>query len=306
MSQTADIPTWVAVDWGTSHVRLWLMASDGAVLRRLDSDQGMGHLSPDQFEPAVLELLTPHLGDTALTVICCGMAGSRQGWAEAPYAATPCPPPSLENATQVKTNDRRLNVSILPGIKQVAPADVMRGEETQIAGVIAKRPGFDGVVCLPGTHTKWARVRDGMVQSFGTFMTGEMFALLSESSVLRHTVGTTGWDPQAFGQAVEQAVKDPNTLSASLFSLRAQALLAELPPPVARARLSGLLIGTELSAAQNYWHSGDVVVVGENALANAYAEALKLQNITPALFNAEQMTLSGLTAAYDKIKDQIS
>lgn len=272
-------------------------------MRRIDSDQGMGQLNPDQFEPVLLDLLGPILTETPLVVICCGMAGSRQGWAEAPYAATPCAPPGMKTATHVQTRDPRLKVCILPGIKQVSPADVMRGEETQIAGVIADRAGFDGVVCLPGTHTKWAHVSDGQVLSFSTFMTGEMFALLSGHSVLRHTVGRDGWHAEAFGEAVQHAVQHPDALTADLFSLRAQALLEGAAPEVARARLSGLLIGTELAAARRYWQSGEVAIVGENTLANAYASALKLQHKTPVLLNAELLTLSGLRAAYNHVKE---
>ncbi|MEO0743952.1 MAG: 2-dehydro-3-deoxygalactonokinase, partial [Pseudomonadota bacterium] len=152
---------WIAVDWGTSHLRAWLMARDGAVLDRRSSDDGMGGLARDGFAPALHALV----GDALpAPVLACGMVGSRQGWAEAPYAAVPCAPPTIHAAVTVPGAD----VRILPGVKQDSPADVMRGEETQIAGFLARTPGFDGVICLPGTHTKWAHISAGEIVSFRT------------------------------------------------------------------------------------------------------------------------------------------
>lgn len=290
-------PDWIAVDWGTSHLRIWLMQSAQAV-RRIDSEKGMGQLSKAEFEPVLLDLLADHLpADGVLDVLCCGMVGSRQGWAEARYANVPCTPPGLEIATLAPTQDPRLRVHILPGVKQDKPADVMRGEETQIAGALAVRPGFDGVICLPGTHCKWAHISAGEIVSFRTFMTGEMFALLSGQSVLRHSIAASGWDAASFDAAVDHALSRPAALAGDLFSLRAEALLQDLPSETARARLSGLLIGAELAAAKPYWLGQNVMVLGEDALAQAYVTALAAQGVPAELINAESMTLRGLTAA---------
>ena len=172
---------WIAVDWGTSRLRAWAMR-DGVPVADAASDKGMGVLDRTGFEAALRELIEPWLGSDVMMVVACGMVGSRQGWAEAAYAAVPCAP-SSGRATRANTRDPRLSVHILPGLKQNDPADVMRGEETQIAGHLARAPGFDGVICLPGTHTKWAQISAGEVVSFRTFMTGEMFALLSLSLI---------------------------------------------------------------------------------------------------------------------------
>ncbi|APX12035.1 2-dehydro-3-deoxygalactonokinase [Tateyamaria omphalii] len=286
---------WIAVDWGTSHVRAWLMRADGTVLDRRSSAQGMGSLDRAGFEPALRALV----GDALpAPVLACGMVGSRQGWAEAPYAAVPCAPPSAAEAVRVTGTD--LDVRILPGVKQVKPADVMRGEETQIAGFLAMSPGFDGVICLPGTHTKWAHVSAGEIVSFRTAMTGEMFALLSEQSVLRHSVGD-GWDADSFAAGVDQSLSRPEGLAAALFSLRAEGLLDGLPGDAARARLSGLLVGAELAAMRPYWLGQQVALIGAEALSSAYAEALKTQGVPSQMADAEEMTLAGLTAAYTQI-----
>ncbi|MEM6339529.1 MAG: 2-dehydro-3-deoxygalactonokinase, partial [Pseudomonadota bacterium] len=125
---------WIAVDWGTSHLRAWIMGAEDAVLSQHASDDGMGTLTPDGFAPALKRLV----GDLDLPVIACGMAGSRQGWAEAPYVAVPCKPPGLDQATRVG------KVHILPGMRQDQPPEVMRGEETQIAGFLSRDKDFDG------------------------------------------------------------------------------------------------------------------------------------------------------------------
>lgn len=285
--------TWIAVDWGTSQLRAWLMRGDGNILERRQSDAGMGTLARDGFEPALRALV----GDALpAPVLACGMVGSRQGWVEAPYSTTPCAPPGAAEAVAVPG----MNVRILPGVKQDRPADVMRGEETQIAGYLATHPGFDGVICLPGTHTKWVHISAGEIVSFRTAMTGEMFALLSRHSVLRHSVGT-GWDADSFAAGVDQAISRPEALAASLFSLRAEGLLDGLTPDAARARLSGLLIGAELAAMRPYWLGRDVSLIGAESLSRAYADALALQSVPCQSTGVENMTLAGLTAAWTQI-----
>lgn len=149
MSHVTCKPDWLAVDWGTTRLRVWLMRDDGSVIERRDSDKGMGRLEKDDFAPALTELVADALpARGTLPTIMCGMVGSRQGWAEAPYATAPCEAPGLEDATCFQSG--ALNVFILPGVKQTAPADVMRGEETQISGLVANEPAFDGALCLPG------------------------------------------------------------------------------------------------------------------------------------------------------------
>ncbi|MEL6617622.1 MAG: 2-dehydro-3-deoxygalactonokinase [Pseudomonadota bacterium] len=289
---------WIAVDWGTSHLRAWLMDARGQVMERRQSDDGMGGLDRAGFEPALRALVGDALD---APVLACGMVGSRQGWAEAPYATVPCAPPGAAEAVRVAGID--LDVRILPGVKQLKPADVMRGEETQIAGFMATHPEFDGVIALPGTHTKWVHVSAGEIVSFRTAMTGEMFGLFSKHSVLRHSMGA-GWDDDAFADGVDQAMSRPEGLAAALFSLRAESLLNDLPGNQARARLSGLLIGAELAAMRPYWLGQAVALVGADALVTAYATALQAQAVPVQKAAAEAMTLAGLTAAYTQLQGE--
>ncbi|MEL6424065.1 MAG: 2-dehydro-3-deoxygalactonokinase [Pseudomonadota bacterium] len=293
-------PTWIAVDWGTSNLRVWAMGREGPLAAR-DSDAGMSSLVRDAFEDALLSLIGDWLGDAPMTVIACGMVGSREGWVEARYATAPALPQG--EPVRAPVRDARLSVHVLPGVKQDSPADVMRGEETQIAGLIATNPRFDGVVCLPGTHTKWVRVSAGEICHFRTLMTGELFALLSGQSVLRHSLRSPGWEAKAFDTAVEDTLTRPDALAAELFGIRARGLVEGMDPPAARARLSGLLVGAELAATRPYWLGQDVALIGAAELSHTYAAALHLVGLSPALHDATEMTLAGLTAAHTKLKE---
>ena len=285
---------WIAVDWGTSHLRLWGMSGDQPLWQAQSAD-GMGGLDRASFEPALLRALGTRLqGPTP--VIACGMVGARQGWAEAGYAAVPCVPLAA-GLTQAQTDDPRLTVHSAGGVKQNSPADVMRGEETQIAGFLALNPGFDGIVCLPGSHSKWAEISAGEIVSFRTFMTGEMFAALCRHTVLRHSLDGEGWDAPSFAEAVSETLSRPERMASALFGIRAEALLNDLGPAQARARLSGLLIGAELAAARPYWLGRDVAVIGSEAVAAPYVTALGLQGLSAIQTDNDAMVLKGLARA---------
>lgn len=293
-------PDWIAVDWGTSNLRVWAMTNDGTELAGVGSDKGMGKLTPDAFEPALLDLVGSWIhGPTP--VVACGMVGSRQGWVEAPYAATPCPA-LPEGLVRAKTLNPDLQVHIIPGIKQVQPADVMRGEETQIAGYLSLNANWDGVICLPGTHTKWVHVSAQEVVSFQTFMTGELFATIASQTVLRHSVASAGWDDAEFAKGLHDAYARPERIATQLFALRAEGLLHGLSGIAARARLSGLLIGTELAAAKPYWLGQKVAVIGPGGLSKIYIDALATQGAPATQVKGDAITLAGLTAAYRRLK----
>lgn len=290
-------PHWIAVDWGTTHCRAWAMADDDTVLDDRRSDQGMGRLAPDGFEPALIALTEGWLRTGVVTpVIACGMVGARQGWVEAPYAAVPCGPLSAP-MTRAETRDPRLSVRVIAGLKQMQPPDVMRGEETQIAGFLSLNPRFDGVLCMPGTHTKWVRVSAGEIVSFQTAMTGEVFATLCQHTVLRHSTGGDGWDDEAFLAALTDSMAKPEALAARLFTLRAQGLLHGLSPDAAQARLSGLLIGAELASTRPYWLGQNVAMIGAPGLSARYETALNVQGIDPVHTDGDGMTRAGLIAA---------
>ena len=293
------VPRWIAVDWGTTNLRAWLLDGRDRVRHEAASGRGMSTLRPEEFEDALLALVGPWLdaGAAPVPVVACGMVGARSGWIEAPYARVPCPPSGVDAAVVASTRDPRLRVRVLAGLSQAAPPDVMRGEETQLAGLIAREPDLDGTVCLPGTHTKWARVAGGRVRAFRTCMSGELFALLGTASVLRHSVAPDGWNAEAYAAALPRALEDPGALPASLFALRADALLADADPIRARARLSALLIGAELAAMRSWWEGAEVVLVGAAAPTDRYRVALEAGGGTSRALDADTLTLAGLAAA---------
>jgi 2-dehydro-3-deoxygalactonokinase len=295
--------TWIAADWGTTNLRIWALDSNGHTIVHRSSDKGMGKLDRQEFESALIELIDDLLiPDDTTPVIVCGMAGSRQGWAEAPYKTVPCVPPSLMEATQVHADDQRLVVRILPGIKQIDPADVMRGEETQIAGFLSENPDYSGTLCLPGTHTKWVALENGRIERFNTCMTGETFALLSKQSVLRHGLSARDLDADAFKDAVSAIFASPQKLSADLFGIRAAGLVGGLSPEAARGRLSGLLIGSEIAAVKDDFDLAKVALLGSDAIAKAYQTGLECLGYSATLLDAESITLRGLELAYSSSK----
>ena len=299
---------WIAVDWGTSNLRIWGLNADSQVVAERSSDQGMAKLDRSGFEPALVALTNEWLRENRQTpVVCCGMVGARQGWIEVPYRQVPCAPIRFDTVGRPDTRDPRLRVFILSGIKQTDPTpDVMRGEETQIAGILSEDPQFEGVLCLPGTHTKWVRIHAGDIVRFRTFMTGELFDLLSSRSVLRHSLDGEGSDRAEFAASIEAMDAEAAQLASRLFSIRAQSLVSELSPATARARLSGLLIGAELAAAKDDWFDQTITIVGNGPQAELYAEGLRVLGRAPRIVDAPHVTLIGLKSAYLRIAKELS
>ena len=291
---------WVAVDWGSSNMRYWVMSSN-KVLKSQRMPLGMVNLDRSSYENILVKELDGFLNPLRRTLILiCGMAGARQGWKEAPYKSVPCQPPEFDEAINVECQDSRIDVKILPGLKQSRPADIMRGEETQIKGILEKYNEFDGVVCLPGTHTKWVRITAGEIVSFQSFMTGELFSLLSERSVLKYSVSQEGWDKKIFKNSLEEIISNNKNFSSKLFSLRAGSILDNLSGLDARSRLSGYLIGLELSGSRPYWLGETVFILGEDSISLAYEIGLKSQGV--AIIRevlSDEASLAGLKGVFN-------
>ena len=296
-------PSFVAVDWGTTDFRLWVMDDGGQILNNTQGPFGMLRLKPDDFGRVLEESLNTLGVDEDVPVVICGMAGAAQGWCEAPYLTAPTQLETLGRQAVVVPKSRRC-IRILPGVKQMNPANVMRGEETQIAGLLHQIPDFGGTVCLPGTHTKWVRIADRAITSFETCMTGEQFGFFSKSSVLSHSMTLDGWSDSAFSEAVGTATHDPAAIARRLFAIRAEMLTAEQTSAEARATLSGLLIGQELMAVQHYWQGQPVTLIGTPTLCEIYLKALEVVDVVGRSLDVTSMTLVGLTAAHQQYMSQ--
>jgi 2-dehydro-3-deoxygalactonokinase len=299
-------PAYAAVDWGTSSFRLWLMDAEDTVLAERRSGEGMTSAAQTGFPEVLAAHLSALEAPSDLPVIICGMAGARQGWVEAGYVDAPAPLPAvLTGAVRVGGVDR--DVRILPGLaqrKSDAP-DVMRGEETQLLGALQSAAESPQIVCMPGTHSKWVMVTDDLVTGFSTFMTGELFDLLSKHSVLSHSVAGAGSfdaDCPAFLSAVEAAYRAPQRVSNILFTVRSGTLLQDLSPTDAAARLSGTLIGLEIAGALGSAAERAVIrLVASGKLRSLYESALSVLSLSFQAIDADEAVRRGLSAAAHKI-----
>lgn len=284
--------SWIAADWGTSRLRLFAAAADGRLLETRESDEGMAVLAPRDFEPTLLELSDDWLCDAPMPVIACGMVGARQAWVEVPYRTVPLLLADLK-PVDIRANAPRLAVSIVPGLAQNDPPDVMRGEETQLVGLTTLMPDFSGVVCLPGTHTKWCWVSEGRLQRFTTRMSGELYGLLTEHGVLRHAVDD-GWREACFEDAVIEAAASKGDLLKSLFSVRAKSLLQYTLPGEAAARLSGLVVGAEIAAMRAEIGDLPLMLVGGSGHTARYHAAMACLGLPAETIDGSHAVRTGL------------
>lgn len=300
-----EIVDWVAVDWGTSNLRAWGIGPDGEVAFEKSSPKGMGKLTREEFPGALAELLdgvAPASAGGTLDVLICGMAGARQGWLEAPYLEAPTDLRGLlDGAVRPVMPGGRIAPAILPGVCQKAGADnVMRGEETQLLGLAALMPGFSGVVCMPGTHSKWAQLAGTRIERFSTAMTGELFEVLRTHSVLRHSLNGDLDGPgraEGFAAGATAGLDHPEQLLGTLFQVRAGSLLSGRQPDWCAGYLSGLLIGTEIGSNRHLIGSQAVPLIGSPTLCALYAQVLAMIGARGDAMDATQIVLAGLKAA---------
>jgi 2-dehydro-3-deoxygalactonokinase len=300
---TAPIPesAYVAVDWGTSSFRLWLIGKDGSVLAERRSGEGMTTAARTGFADVLASHLSALAAPAGLPVLICGMAGAKQGWIEAGYLDTPAALAAIP-AAAVRIPGLDADIRILPGLAQrdAAAPDVMRGEETQLLGAASELGSGDHLVCMPGTHSKWVRLSGGKVEGFSTFMTGELFEAIAKNTILSHAVADAGaisGDNPAFRAAVARMVTNPALATSQLFSVRAGSLIAGLSPEDAKGRLSGTLIGLEIAGALSLVAAGTpVALVVSGGLGALYKEALAAAGITPSIIDADTAVRNGLAA----------
>lgn len=263
----------IGVDWGTTNLRVMRIAEGGAVLQERSDRRGAGGLAPDAFPAVLTEIADDWIGLAPLLV--CGMAGARGRWREMAYRT--CPTRLNDLAEGLERPEGALEAWIVPGVAVTdadgAPADVMRGEETQVLGLMG--PGDNATVIAPGTHSKWIRVTDGAITGLRTFVTGELFQALRRAGVLVPSGGETSTDDGAFRRGVERALADPAP-TAALFSVRVDVLAGRLDPKNAADYLSGLLIGCELAAQTSERKRLRSVLVGAQDLVRRYDIALGL------------------------------
>ena len=278
----------IAVDWGTSNLRAWRL--DGAagvvghaaagVVGHAASAQGITRVAPGGFAATLRETVGAWLDDGERQVLLCGMVGSRQGWVEAPYLPCPATPAAIA-AALVDVPFDGAEVKLIPGLSgrdADGTPEVMRGEETKLVGLMAALGGT-GLVCMPGSHTKWARLQDGRIAGFATYFTGEAFAALRDGTILGRMMRHDGAvDAEGFRRGVARSGESGHLLH-HLFGVRTLGLFDQLGEAQAAGFLSGLLIGHEVRAAiaDAGADAGQTAVhlVGDATLVGLYATALE-------------------------------
>ncbi len=284
------MPQLIAVDWGTSSLRGALLDDAGRVLEEKSAPLGILNVPNGDFAGVFASQFSVWMKPAGNLCLISGMAGSRQGWVEAPYVA--CPDELARHLHWIE----RGRIAIVPGLKdeQGDVPDVMRGEEVQIFGAMRLAGLADGLFVLPGTHSKWATVRDGRITGFRTYMTGEFYGLLSQHSILARTLEADApLDEAVFLRGLTRAGNGKGLLH-NAFGVRALALFGRLSPTQSASYLSGLLIGQELRG-QKLQEGSEVIAIGAPALTARYALALGQRGASVRTFGAEA-TWAGLRA----------
>ncbi|MDO7084799.1 2-dehydro-3-deoxygalactonokinase [Pseudocolwellia sp. AS88] len=304
----------VAVDWGTSHLRAFLCkVNDDKTLTLTDNAKSLGvNKVVNSFEKTLFDCIAPWVNKYGkIPVFMMGQIGSSIGWKETSYL--PCPT-SLEDIASkcinFSCNDH--DIVIVPGVScrlSNDNYDVMRGEELQVLGWLQQSSQHSigtHLICLPGTHTKWVLVKDGKIELFKTAMTGELFDLLINHSILIKKNNNATFDLCSFQKGADFTLKSElGSFTHGLFSVRSKQLFGELTNSQAYSYLSGLLIGSDVRAAMNAeeWQLsqiGDVSVIGENKLSQQFSQVLKAHDIKMKIYEVSEITLLGFNAVYQQ------
>ena len=298
-------PRMIAIDWGTTSLRGVRINAQGHITDQRALPQGILQVAPGGFADAFAQHFGDWLAEGPQLCLLSGMVGSRQGWQEAPYC--PCPADFAALCSQLLwlDNPQGVPTAIVPGMSSLAQhqvdavqgvPDVMRGEEIQVIGALRLMGSRDGLFLLPGTHSKWVQAQGGTITGFKTFMTGELFALLAQHSILGKTLDSSAaLDEAAFIQGLERA-QSPDSLSHLLFGTRALSLFGALDPAQSASYLSGLLIGQEIRSMQPA-QGTRIALIGSSALTERYAAALQHVGCDSIAFH-DEATWAGHQAIY--------
>jgi 2-dehydro-3-deoxygalactonokinase len=284
----------IAVDWGTTNRRAYRVDSFGQCVEEFEDGKGALSVPKGEFPAAASEIRT-RLGD--LPMLLAGMAGSNRGWVDAPYL--PCPA-DIDDLVKnlVWAGDRE---AIIPGLSYIGDgrADVMRGEEVQLLGAIASGDvPADALVCHPGTHNKWVVIEGARIVRFRTVMTGELFNLLKQHSIVGDLLQGEVAVNEAFARGATHGLEHED-LTSELFAIRARWLLGKAEPEACASYASGLLIGSDVKIGLG--DHKDVIVMGRPALTRLYAAAIERAGGRPVELDGERCFLAGINEIAKRI-----
>ncbi len=290
----------IVVDWGTSSFRAYLVDPEsGRCLEEIAEGRGMSALAKADFTSYCREQTAPWRPDgTSVPIYMAGMVGAAQGWLKAPQPPAPVDADAL--ARQVVPAEGIEDAWILPGVRYHGAkghVDVMRGEEVQIFGALEETGAVSGHLCLPGTHSKWATVRDGTLERFATAMTGELYQVILRHTVVGRLAETdAAFDAAAFKRGLSLAGQ-PGGLPHHVFGARGRCLYGDLGAAEIASFLSGLLIGEELvRMAELEPLPGSVLLVCGERLREPYEMALRVKGVNATWIAARVATLRGVVS----------
>ena len=300
-------PRWVAVHWGQRQARLWALGADDEVLAERRLEQPCP--APEQAATALLAA-TADWYDPGRPpdILCAGPAPATPAALAGALRPVPAPVLAPEACAEVATGHLGhpgLRLRLTRGMVQKNPVDMIQQDTLRIAGFLAAKPDFDGVLCLPGATSRWVRLSAGEVVGFASFATGALAGLMATADPWQAVQGGDGDDPEladSFAAAVSEATARPALVSARLAGLAAEIRLAGLAPDLVRARLSGLLIGLEIAGARPWWLGMELALSGAADLCRRYQQALEIQGATAPIHDPGKDTaaavLDGLRALH--------
>ncbi len=290
----------IVADWGTTRFRGYLIENE-TILDQVSSEEGVSALRKGQHRDVFMRQCGRWLeAEPDAPVLLVGMVGSREGWVEAPYAACPAGPAEIANALVSVDLGSGRKAHIIPGLT-CAPApgasDVMRGEETLVLGACTE----NGLICSAGTHPKWIEMRDGRIERFATYMTGEMYALLREHSMIGRPA-TEPEDPKGFDLGLEAAERNSGATGTArvgllhlLFGARAAVVSGHMASSLLAPYLSGLLTGDEINGAlSQFGHPSSVTILADGPRADLYVHALARHGIATEVKTPQKALIAGL------------
>ncbi len=285
-------PRLIAIDWGSTRFRSWLLDPKGTEIDSIDEEFGILNINDKQYIKVFEQLLGSWIKEyKAIPIIASGMIGSRQGWIEAPYLECPSGTEHLARNLaylKIKSNiiNETLSMAIVPGIKlfQNGVPDVMRGEETQVSGLVWNKIKF-GLCIFPGTHSKWVILNEGLIENFTTFMTGEIFSLIANRSIINKSMVGTSFKKDEFELGCKQSFNSSYGFLKEVFSARTMELFEKIEPRGIHSYLSGLILGNEIKNGINIYHKNcnkndeKIILNGKNSLCNLYKIAFEIAGI---------------------------
>ncbi|WP_322014239.1 2-dehydro-3-deoxygalactonokinase [Paraburkholderia sp. J12] len=276
-------PSFISLDWGTSSLRAVLVSEEGAIIEARSAAGGVMSVKDRQFPASLNAICSDWIETFGCPIVASGMIGSRQGWREAPYLDCPATPATAARALTTLQISDRVDMHIIPGLRcgsKTTMYDVMRGEETQIWGADVEP---DSVCVLPGTHSKWAFVDEqSRITRFATYMTGELYGLLTKHGILGRLMEFGVGDKGAFARGATLGLNNPAQATHAIFAARTAGLMGEVPATGLPDYLSGILIGVEVAsalAAEKLSTERPLYVIGDDDLCCRYEAVLEMASL---------------------------